>query len=138
MVIRKQALRLILLVAGAYLACGVILGLATLLAGRADWWRPMAAAAAIAAMAAIMSVSVLLIGLGRGPTAAISAVIAATAVRLLCTIVGCVTAVAVGGIAAAPLLLFSVAFYFTTLLSESAFALQIARGVSPATATLAS
>ncbi len=124
---RKLAARLIIWVAGAYLLCGVLLALTTVLAGQPAWWRPLVAAASIAAMAAIISVSVLLIGLNASPGAAIAAVMAATGARLLFTLMGCVAAVILGHIAAAPMLLFAVAFYFAILISVSACAMQMPR-----------
>jgi hypothetical protein len=114
---------MIIWVAGAYLACGMVLALTVLLAGHPEWWRPLAAAASIAAMAAIISVSVLLVGLGRNPTATVAAVMAATGARLIFTLSGCVAAIVVGHIAAPPMLLFTVAFYFAVLISESAWVL---------------
>src|SRR5271155_305166 len=94
----KRAARLILWVAGAYLACGMVLALTVLLAGQPGWWRALAVAASIAAMAAIISVSVLLVGLGANPTAAVAAVMAATAARLIFTLLGCVAAIFLGHI----------------------------------------
>jgi hypothetical protein len=127
MVTKKLAARLILLVAGAYLACGIALALTTLLAGHREWWRALAAAASVAAMAAIMSATLLLYGLGRGPQASVSTVMSATTARLLSTIFGCVIAIVLGGIPAPRLILFSIAFYFVNLLSETVCAMQIVR-----------
>ena len=59
----KAAARLIIWVTGAYLACAILVALTTLLTGHPEWWRALVVAAGIAAMAAIMSASALLIGL---------------------------------------------------------------------------
>jgi hypothetical protein len=110
-----------IVVTAAALACVVFL------AGQADWWRGYAAATVASALAAGLSLIPLHRGLDKGFSALVPAVMAATGVRTLVVVGGCLLAVVAGRYPAAPTLILMLPYYLALLGVETAFLVKLGK-----------
>lgn len=99
----------------AIVGCAAALAAVLFLVNRGDWWKGYAAATVASALAAGLSLIPLLKGLNKGFSAFVPAVMAATGVRTLVALGGCVLAVVAGHYPAVPTLMLMMPYYAVLL-----------------------
>ena len=105
----------------AALACIVFL------VGRHDWWTGYAAATVSSALAAGLSLIPLLKALNKGFSALVPGVMAATGIRTLVAVGGCILAVMAGHYPPVPTLMLMLPYYLALLGVETAFLVKLGK-----------
>lgn len=108
-------------VVGAMILTAVVLAGCLTLAHSPAWWSGFFAATVVSALAAVLSLGPLLVGLRLGASGAVAAYFLSAGIRAAVSLGACLLAVRVGGYPAAPTLLLMVPYYFAVLAVESAF-----------------
>ncbi|HZZ44489.1 MAG TPA: hypothetical protein VFE58_16255 [Tepidisphaeraceae bacterium] len=97
------------------------------LIGQPDWWRGYIAATVSSLLAAGLSLIPLNIGLNKGFAGLIPAVMAATGVRTLIAVGGCMLAVIAGHYPAVPTFMLMMPYYFALLSIETGFLIKLGK-----------
>jgi hypothetical protein len=113
------ATKLVAVVFGTIVLTAIALAGLIVAAGRADWWAPFAVATGVTVVAAVLSITPMVLSLGRGPAASAVAHMIATGVRVVISLGGCFVIAKLRGLPMAPTLLFMMPYYLTVLAAES-------------------
>lgn len=124
---RRELLRAVVI---AFVMTAAALAGIVFLLGREEWWRGYTAATVAGALAAGLSLVPLWKGLGKGMSAMVPAVMAATAVRTAAALGGCVLGIVAAHDPAVPTLALVVPYYVALLWIESATLVNISRAVT--------
>ena len=114
-------------VAGTMLITMVALAAVLFLVAKPDWWQGYAAATVASGLAAGLSLIPLMKGLNKGFSGLVPAVMAATGVRTLVVVGGCVLAVVAGHYPAVPTLMLMMPYYLALLGVETTYLMKLGK-----------